>query len=105
MEKGGACLNEELAGAEDEPGVGIADSSGEHTEGPGVASMGVRSEEDFSRPAVAFLGKSDVADALVARIGFEVGFVCYIVKVLDAVLARDIPVQEYRPTCRRRSLA
>ena len=58
-------LEPQLAGAQDEAGVGVADAGGELAERAGGAGVAVGAEQDLAGPGVAFFGQGDVADALV----------------------------------------
>jgi hypothetical protein len=59
-------LDPELAGAEDEPGVGVADAGGELSERAGGAGVRIGAEEHIARTREAFLGHGHVADTLVS---------------------------------------
>eukprot|EP00983_Pelagomonas_calceolata_P013879 444420-Pelagomonas_calceolata.AAC.5 len=50
-----AYLDEQLAGAQDEAGIGVADASGELTESTSIASVGVGAEQHLSGLAVTLL--------------------------------------------------
>lgn len=48
-------LDQQLAGAQDEAGVGVAHAGGELAEGAGVAGVGVGAEQHLAGLAVALL--------------------------------------------------
>src|SRR6266567_2174173 len=60
-------LQQQLARSHDEPGIGIANPSGEFVEGACHARMRIGAEQDLSRSSVALLRKSSVADPSVVR--------------------------------------
>ena len=96
-------LDEQLARAQDEPGIRVADPGGELAERPRHAGVRVRAEEHLARPHVAFLGQRRVADPgeppavlaleLSAR-GVELpvalGVVDHVVEVGQPLLAHEV---------------
>src|SRR2546422_78649 len=60
-------LEQELACAEDETGIRIADASSKFIEGPGHARVGVCPEQNLPGPGMPFLGQGRMANAGVMR--------------------------------------
>lgn len=56
-------LDEQLAGAQDEAGVGVAHAGGKLAKGAGVAGVRVSAKQNLAGLAVALLGQRDVAHA------------------------------------------
>ena len=60
-------LDQQLARAHDEAGVGIADAGGELVERPRHAGVRIGAEEDFARPGMPLLRQGGMADSGVVR--------------------------------------
>ncbi len=73
----------ELAGPQDEAGVGVADARGELAERTGRARVAVGAEQNLPGPGVTFFRQGDVANALIPRRAD-------IVKVFDVLLGREM---------------
>lgn len=78
---GGGDLNQELPRAQHKGRVRVADARGELAKGAGVAGVRVRAEQHLARAGVALLREGDVADALVVRVGLELGAVLDVVEI------------------------
>ncbi len=96
-------LDEQLARAEDEPRVRVADAGGKLVERPGHAGVGIGAEEHLAGPKMALPRERGVADAGVmgavlalelALGGVEfpmaVGIVDHVVKIRDVLLLDEV---------------
>jgi hypothetical protein len=96
-------FHEEFAGAEDEPGIRVADAGRELAKRPRHAGVRVGAEEDFARARVAFPRERGVTDAgkIRAVLALELAFagikfpvavfvVDHVVKIGDPLLVHEI---------------